>query len=145
MSEDPLESRLEPYIELVDTFESDLMDPILWDVHGAAGIPRDHIHPSACKYTEARIRYWHPPLPWKGEWQPPLKLPPVKPYYKNTLVKWCPPMWSRRVSWQYGGRLGTDTGVNQILLPHCHPEIWRLQQHQGQKLPIQGNSHLRVT
>ena len=90
--EDPLVS---PHIELVDTQDSTLRDSITWEVHGAAGIGREHIHPQASKYVEARLRTWEPPVAWRGEWHPPLKLPKLgtRPYYKTTLAKWCPPMW----------------------------------------------------
>ena len=75
MPEDPVDPVEEPMIELVDTQESTLRDSITWEVHGAAGIGREHVHPLASKYVEARIRLWEPPVPWRGEWVPPLKLP----------------------------------------------------------------------
>ena len=65
------EAMISPVVELVDTIESTLRDSITWEVHGAAGIGREHVHPQACKYTEARIRLWEPPVAWGGDWCPP--------------------------------------------------------------------------
>ena len=92
---DPVEEPMvSPVVELVDTLESTFRDSITWEVHGAAGIGREHIHPQASKTVEARVRLWEPPVAWRGEWHPPLKLPKegTRPFYKTTLVKWCPPM-----------------------------------------------------
>ena len=100
MAEDPLdpveEPNISPVMELVDTMDSTFRDSINWEIHGAAGIARAHIDPQAPpQYVEARIRLWEPPVAWRGDWVPPMKLPKegVRPYYKTTLVKWCPPMW----------------------------------------------------
>ena len=96
-SVDPVEEPdVSPVIELVNTLESTLRDSITWEVHGAAGIGREHIHPQASpQYVEARIRLWEPPVAWRGDWRPPLKLPKegTRPFYNTTLAKWCPPMW----------------------------------------------------
>ena len=91
--EDPVDNE-PPKIPLVDTVESEL--DMEWEVHQAAGINRDHIASDALPHTEARVRWWRPPLRWNGSWHPPFKLPPRKedqPHYMVKLVKWCPPMW----------------------------------------------------
>ena len=96
-NDDPLEAdfRRIPIIETLHTeYEAfEVLDEMVWEVHGAAGIDRSHIMDGAVPSVDARITEWYPPMYWDGTWVPPLKLYPERPpHYKATLVMWCPPM-----------------------------------------------------
>ena len=88
MDGDPVKEDMGPanFIELVDTIESEI-SLIDWGVHESSGIDRKHVHPEADKNVDARLRYWHPPMVWRSDWMPPIKLPAIMPPYKATLVK----------------------------------------------------------
>ena len=121
------EDTREPYIPVIDETEQ-LTELIDWGIHEVAASYRRHVAPDAQKQTCARLRFWHPPLYWDGDWMPPQKWRPERPpHYNCKLVQWKTPM-----EWP-----PVQITTGQLVVWISHPDI-----HRGPAQPVHPNRHL---